>query len=317
MSGRLSAARWGMVALGALLAIFAMARFPWLETLAALLRANPAILCAALAVNLTSLVAKGWAWHLLLRRAAPHRWRVAQEANLVGAAVNNLSVSVVGEAARVEYVVAHGGVPLAATVASIVWARGVEALALALFMAAVPSLLELPPLLRQLQIGGGILIALVLGLAWSGRFFGLHRRLPERVRAALATWAGAGSAGQLLPPTLLGVFNWAAQWATYHLTLLAVHVPATLASSLTATIFTNLSGVLRLSPGNLGVTQAAMAISLLPFGVQPQQAVAAGFALQALQIIPVLALGLAIAGRRGLIAATARPETAQSLRRSA
>lgn len=313
MSARRSAMRWALIALGAALGVLAMLRFPWIGTVTALLRANPQILWAALAINLTSLIAKGWAWHLLLRRVAPNRWRVAQEANVVGAAVNNLSVSVVGEAARVEYMVGRGGVPMGTAVASVVWARAVEALGLALFMIVAPSFLKLPPILHSLQLGGGIVLASVLASALSGRWSGLNRRLPERVRAIFSTLTQIEPARQLLLPTLLGLFNWGAQWATYHLTLLALHVPTTLASSFTALIVTNLGGVFRVSPGNVGMTQAAMALGLLPFGVQPHEAVAAGLALQGIQILPVLALGLATAGRRGLAAATARPAHSRAL----
>src|SRR5205823_14938551 len=65
------------------------------------------------------------------------------------------------------------------------------------------------------------------------------------------------------------------QWATYHLVLRATHVPVSLAASFTALIAANLSGLLRPTPANVGVTQAALVVGLLPFGVAPEQAVAA------------------------------------------
>ena len=52
------------------------------------------------------------------------------------------------------------------------------------------------------------------------------------------------------------------------------------------------------SPANVGVTQAALVVGLLPFGVAPEQAVVAGLALQALQVLPVLFLGAMVTGWR-------------------
>src|SRR5439155_1147272 len=133
---------------GVALALKFFTGFPWQVTFAALLGADRWLLVVALAVNLSSLVAKGWGWHLILKPVAPHSWRVAQEANLVGAAVNDLSVAVAGEAARVHLIVQRGGVPAGAAVSSVVWTRVAEGLALALFLVMAPSVLQLEPWLR-------------------------------------------------------------------------------------------------------------------------------------------------------------------------
>src|SRR3989475_389833 len=66
----------------------------------------------------------------------------------------------------------------------------------------------------------------------------------------------------------------------------------------TALVATNLSGLLRPTPANVGVVQAALVVGLLPFGVAPEQAVAAGLALQGLQVLPVLLLGAMATGWR-------------------
>ena len=79
---------WLVALVGVGLALKFLTGFPWHVTFAALVDADRWLLLVALAVNLSSLVAKGWGWHLLLKPVAPHSWRVAQEANLVGAAVN-------------------------------------------------------------------------------------------------------------------------------------------------------------------------------------------------------------------------------------
>ncbi len=284
----------GLVGVG--LALKFLTGFPWNATFDALLDANWWLLAVAFVVNLVSLVAKGWAWHLLLKPVAPHRWRTAQEANLVGAAVNNLSVAVGGEAARVHMIVQRSGVPVGAAISSVVWTRVAEALGLAVFLVMAPSLLDLAPWLRALQAGAGLVLVVVLLLTWDRGLGWLVGGLPAAIRARVTGLAAMGSGGRLLLPTLLTLVNWGSQLATYHLTLRATGVHVTLAASFTALIATNLSGLLRPTPGNVGVMQAAMVVGLLPFGVAPEDSVAAGLALQGLQVVPVLALGAMVTG---------------------
>jgi uncharacterized membrane protein YbhN (UPF0104 family) len=287
---------WLLGFVGAGFALKFFTGFPWRVTLAALLEASPGLLAVAFVANLSSLVAKGWGWHLILNPVAPHRWRVAQEANLVGAAVNDLSVAVAGEAARVHVIAQRGGVPVAAAVSSVVWTRVAEALALALFLVMAPSVLALEPWLRAAQVGVGLSLVVVLLLAWARGWAWLADRLPAGLQSRLAVLRTMGRGGRLLWPTALGLYNWAAQWATYHLVLRATHVPVSLAASFTALIVANVSGLLRPTPANVGVTQAALVVGLLPFGVAPERAVAAGLALQGLQVLPVLFLGAMVTG---------------------
>ena len=299
----MSSARWrwvgwfvALVAVGLALKFFT--GFPWRVMFAAVLGANPWWLAVALVVNLSSLVAKGWGWHLILKPVAPHSWRAAQEANLVGAAVNDLSIAVAGEAARIHVIGQRAGVPLGVAASSVVWTRVAEALALAIFLVMAPSLLDLEPWLRALQVGVGLALVVVVLLAWARGWAWLADQLPAAVQARLEPLRTMGRGGRLLLPTLLGLYNWATQWATYHLVLRATGVPASLAASFTALIAANLSGILRPTPANVGVTQAALVVGLLPFGVAPEQAVAAGLVLQGLQVLPVLALGAMVTGWR-------------------
>src|SRR5439155_1531226 len=99
------------------------------------------------------------AWHLILKPAAPHSWRAAQEANLVGAAVNDLSVAVAGEVARVHLIARQAGVPVGTAVSSVVWTRVAEALALAVFLVMAPSVLQLEPWLRAPPVVVGLGLA--------------------------------------------------------------------------------------------------------------------------------------------------------------
>ena len=305
---------WGVATLAGLIAVSVLLfRFPWRHTLQTLAAVNVGLLATALLINLLSPLAKGWAWHLLLKPVAPNRWWVAEEANLVGTAVNSIAAGVSGEAARISLIMQRDAVPLRPAVLSVVWSRAVEALGLGMFLMLAPLALHLSRTLRGLQIAAGVALVAALALC---RFRGWQRliaRLPASLRAGAGELATMSWGGRLIGPTALALVSWAAEWSTYHLTLRAVHIPVSYAASFTALIAVNLGGLIRITPANVGVMQAAMVGALLPFGVDADQAVAGGLALQAIEVLPVLALAVAVAGWTGLASlttATAGPREA-------
>jgi uncharacterized membrane protein YbhN (UPF0104 family) len=292
---------WGGVAvIGLVAAVRLLLHFPWPETGSALVSMRLSLLATALLVNLFSPLAKGWAWHLLLRPVAPHRWRTAQEANLVGTAVNSVSVGVTGEAARVSLLATRSGAPAGTVALSVAWTRAVEGIGLALFLVSAPALLHLPPALRGVQLAaGGVLVTLIVA-ARLGRRGHWIDRLPGALQGPIGLIARMGMGRQLVAPVLLALANWVAQWMCYDLVLRAAGIHLPVVASLTALLAVNIGGLGRLTPGNLGVTQAAIVGALLPFGVSMEQGLAAGLALQAIQVLPVLGLAAGVVGVGGL-----------------
>jgi glycosyltransferase 2 family protein len=292
---------WGLILIAGLAAALRlMVRFPWPETGAALTAMHPLLLVAALAVNLLSPLAKGQAWHLLLRPVAPHRWRSAQEATLVGSAVNSISMGVTGDAARVTLMARREIVPVSTAVLSVAWTRVVEAMGLALFLVLAPSFMHVPAAVRGLQIGAATAVVSVFALSRFGRWARLIVRLPRVLRQPATLLARMSVGTRLAGPVVCALVNWLAQWATYDLVLRAAGLGLPVSASLTALLAVNIGGVGRLTPGNLGVTQAAMVGALLPYHVAAERAVAAGLALQAIQVLPVLCLAAALVGWTGL-----------------
>src|SRR5205823_12978272 len=167
-----------------------------------------------------------------------------------------------------------------------------------LFVVMVPSVLQLEQWLRGVQTAVGLVLVVVLLLAWGRGWVSLADRLPASLRSRLALLRTKEAGGRLLSPTAFALYNWAEQLATYHLVLRATHVPVSLAASFTALIVVNLGGLLRPTSANVGVTQAALVVGLLPFGVPPEQGVAAGLALQGLQVLSVLLRGAMATGWR-------------------
>jgi uncharacterized membrane protein YbhN (UPF0104 family) len=294
--------RWRLVILAVVtpIACVVLWRFPWVPAAESIARADLALLTLALLANLAAIFAKGWAWHLLLKPVAPHRFSSAQEANLVGAAINNISVSVVGEVERVRYLASAEALPAATVAVSVVWARAMEGAALALVLAAGSVFLDFHWGVRLAQAIAAAGILVLLGLAWIGRTKPPPARWPSQLRDLAASFGEIGSPRRLVGPLALGVVNWLGEWATLHLTLLAVHAHVGWGATLTALLAINVAGGARLLPANVGILQIALAAALLPMRVSSQHLLAAGFLFQFLQVMPVLLLALVVVVRRPL-----------------
>src|ERR1700674_5095356 len=112
MTGRVPRSVWWTAGIAtAIVACVLFFRLPWEHTPEILAGVTAGLLTTALLINLVSPFAKGWAWHLLLKPVAPNRWWVAQEANLIGTAVNSLAAGVAGEAARISLMMRRDAVP--------------------------------------------------------------------------------------------------------------------------------------------------------------------------------------------------------------
>jgi putative heme transporter len=286
--------RWWRWALGAAIVAAALRyaiRFPWARTWVALATADWSLLALACAANLLSLAAKAGSWHLLLRSHLPVRARTTQAATFAGAAVGSFSVAVSGEAMRLHLLSSRDGVAPADGARSIVASRLVEAAALGIGLAVFAAAPSGVSAWRLLAGGTGLTgVALVL----LGRLPWIRLRQPDGGPAR--GW----NPGGLVAPLGFAMAGWALQWATYHWSIAAMHVAVTPSASMLALLLANLGGALRLTPGNVGVVQGAVMMALRPGGVPASTAMAGGLALQAVQVVPVAAIGTVILGRRGL-----------------
>jgi uncharacterized membrane protein YbhN (UPF0104 family) len=274
--------------------------FPWARTFEALADADWLLLAAASGVNILSLAAKAGTWYILLSRLAPVSLATAQAATFVGAAVNSISISVSGEAARAQVAGSRDGVSFGAAAASLVATRLVEALGLIVFLGLAFVVLPPWPSARPL---GLLLIGLAAAVMLGYRLVPWHRvhsRALGRWHESFVRIAAVQGRRGMAAAVALAASSWLAQWFTYHWSISATHVAITPAVSLAALVMANIAGILRLTPGNIGVMQGSLILGLSAFHVPAANALAGGLALQAVEVLPVLAIGLAIVGRRGL-----------------
>ncbi len=284
--------RWWLWVLGALVLAGGLryaARFPWLDTWTTLADADWWLLAGAGGLNLLSLALKAWAWQLLLRPLAAIRFRTAQAVTFAGAAVNSIGIAMSGEATRVHLLARWDGVPPGAAMRSIAASRLAEAAALGVFLLGVAAGVTSGHGWRLL---GGAVVLLIGALA-------LFRWVPW-LRPNRDDGGAGWTPAQLGAPVAVNVASWGLQWATYHWSIAATGVAVTPGLSALALVLANVGGIFRLTPGNVGVVQGAVVLGLAPAHVPAAEAVAAGLALQAVQVLPVLAIGIALLGRHGL-----------------
>jgi uncharacterized membrane protein YbhN (UPF0104 family) len=282
----------------ALLGWFA-ARFPWAAALRSVEGASLPLLGAVAVANLLSLVAKGAGWQILLQRHARPQMADSVSATIIGAAVGSLGPSVAGEAARLRFIVGRGGVTLGGGLSTIVGARILEAVALLAVLSVAGMALPPSPYTASLRLAAPVLLALTAVVSQPRILRSMAHRLPPAAGSVLQRWAttlgGRGTAGAVL----LSGCNWFLQWAAYTGAGLAVSLPHARAIGFAALLLCNVGGAARLTPGNIGVLQASFALAAAPFGAGAAPALAASLVLQAAQVLPVIAAGLAILASTG------------------
>ncbi|HEU4680911.1 MAG TPA: lysylphosphatidylglycerol synthase transmembrane domain-containing protein [Gemmatimonadales bacterium] len=265
--------------------------FPWARSFDTLAGSDWRLLAAAGAATVLSMAFKAATWHLLLRPLAPSSFGTAQSATFVGAAVNSISVSVSGEAARAQLIATRTGISFGTAVASLVLTRIVETVALLIFLALALLAVPLWPGARNIGLalaGAAAVVILVFHLVpWS------------RWRGPVFSMVTPGSRGSLGGATALAVANWIAQWLGYHWCIAATHTATTAAVSLSTLVMANIAGIFRLTPGNIGVIQGSLILGMSAFAIPPASAMAAGLALQAVQVLPMLVIGVGILGMQG------------------
>jgi uncharacterized protein (TIRG00374 family) len=325
-------ARWGAVAVLVALAVVAARTVDWAATWQAIRRASPALLLAATLANFASLGVRGLRWWLFLRVAGSVRADLAVRGAFVASGLNNVIAANGGEAARVLFVARRGGLSTAPVLATLALDRLMDALSCVGLLALAPLVLPLPSALDRFRLPTTIALAvlapLVLVLVWRAR---RATTVAEAAGAALATRALAASADapleapasrwrrmqrtarayaarfgaamtglltgrRLVAALLLSLVSWLGQAATYHLVARSVGFPVTVAQSTAAMLVVNLSFLVQLTPGNVGVVQLLYALVMAAFGLPRTAAIGVAVLLQAVQIVPVTALAIGIAG---------------------
>ena len=288
--------------------VFAGTKVNWHQIGRGIRDASRPMLLAAALVNLASIVLKAIRWWVFLRPIGAKSPWLALRATFAGAGLNNVLVANGGEAARVVFVSRSAHITSAKVLATLALERLFELVGYVVLLSLAATLLDLPPSLERVKPFAIVALVLMAGLlVW------LLRR-PDVVETVAgpkpATWQGRlkqygsrfiGTIGEVsngprfIAALVLSVAAWGLQVETYQMTAQAAHFPMTMVSTIAALLAVNVGFLARITPGNVGVFQAAYAATAVAFGLDRNEAIAVAFLIQAQQIIPVTLLGISLA----------------------
>jgi glycosyltransferase 2 family protein len=265
----------------------------------------------AVGINFASIVVRSIAWKIVVDQAVlppPPRHRNVFAAFSVGLLANAALPGRVGELARVIVltrrmrrrpgtwatvvgtVFTHRLLDVVVAVALVVYV---------LYAARIPDWAR-PGLAIVIGVGVGLLLA---GLILSRR----HHRLDVEELGPVRRLLRMGRYGLTVlkrpAPALAALFfqllGWTAQLFAVWTVFRAFEIEGSVAAAALVLVLMNLVTVFPLWPGNVGLLQAAIALSLLTYGVGYGRGFAFGIGLQAIEVSVGVALGLLFLAREG------------------
>ncbi len=265
----------------------------------------------AVLLNLISIVVRSIAWEIVIDEAvAPPcpRRRDVFAAFSIGLLGNAALPGRVGEVARIVVLTRRmrGRPGLWATLTGTVFAHRlfdvVAASTLVIYVvyaAKIPQWAR-PALAIALGVGFGLLIASLIIARRTPRGdvddVGPVRRVLRLARYGLTVMKRPLPALAALFFQLLG---WGMQLLAVWTMFFAFEIDGTITMAALVLVIMNLVMVFPLWPGNIGLVQAAIALSLLPYGVGYARGFAYGIGLQAVEVSVGVALGFIFLAREG------------------
>jgi len=312
-------ARHGRLALTLRIAAFALIigfgawwlrRLNWPDLWHSLAKADLRWLALAAGVNLVVIAIAARRWLELLRpMSRGARWRDAFSAQVVGLAFSTIVPARGGELARLRWLHRRSDLSQVAILGSI----GLDSV---LNVAGLVAILGVLPLFGKIPQWMHMAVALTLAVFTLGLILLLLLRPPrraelagttpvvrtpgvlDRIREGLGAMRSPAALGRSLAASLVA---WTLEVAVTRFALRACGIVLPLSVSLVVLAGVNLMlAVPIFAPGNFGTLEIGAVLSLLSFGVAREQALAFAVCYHLLQVVPVAAIGFALAGREGI-----------------
>jgi uncharacterized protein (TIRG00374 family) len=302
----------GLTAIAAF-AAWSLRMVQWNELWSAVRAADPRWLGLAAALNLLVIGVGAMRWLALLRPLSRRAsLRDAFEATAVGLAVSAVVPARGGEVARMRWLHRRTGLSQAVVAGSIALDQVLNVAGLIVCLAALPLLGGLPDWIRPAAVATIALfgLALVALLVIRPRLAGRHDA-PDPARATglrgVLDRIGQGLAPMRNPRALVraliaSLIAWILEVVVTNLSFRAVGISLPFSASVVVLVAVNLMMAFPISPpGNIGTIEIGATLALIGFGVAKERALAFALCYHALQLLPIGALGLTIAGGRRLL----------------
>jgi len=295
---------WRGPSLDLLRSAFTLVRWEWIA--------------AAIALNLLSVAVRALAWRTVIRQAMPPphpRLRAIFSAFCVGLLANAVLPGRIGELARVAVLARRTRARRGAwvTLAGTVFSHRVFDLAAALVLVAwvlwvgsVPAW-AVTSLTIVIVAGVSLLVLGVLGARNPER--GIRQELGAVRRLVSLARNGLGVMRAPVPAAVAILFQcagWGLQLLAVYAAMRAFNIEEPLVAAGLVLVMMNVAMIFPLWPGNVGLVQAAVALSLLSYGIDYAHGFAFGIGVQAIEASVGIGLGLLFAAREGLTLGTLR-----------
>ncbi|MDB4954955.1 MAG: hypothetical protein JWO36_2524 [Myxococcales bacterium] len=258
----------------------------------------PIVLAAA--IHFAALGCKATCWHIVL--APRHRvptvrlWRYT----IVSMAASALAPVRAGEALRVWALKQRDGVPVADSVATAVCEKMLDGAAMFALVVAIPWLVpEVPHSVNLAAVVGSVLVAAVLvALALAVRRVTMRAEPPRSWFArCLAGMHVLRSPQRVARSFAILLAGWLIDLAMVELVLIAVGMPVSPAGALVVLLTINLAILVPATPAQVGIHEAGAIVGLSILHVPAEPALTFALIYHALQVLPLIAVGLALEWR--------------------
>jgi glycosyltransferase 2 family protein len=284
----------------------------------ALLEVHPGLLAIGLIIQLIVIWIKSIRWAIAIRAATDRPVCRALSASIIGFAGNVLLPARLGELLRIRVIDKHNQIGWSVALTTVGLTQLFDLLILVGYFLMVSIWATRLLTTHRWEIGLlGIVIALTLGslvaLQRKAPFFHavllpIHRKLPDVLKGYLTRYTELfvqglsvlGKSWLLGGLLLLTITVWGLETASTYWMLQAFHIEATLFMAATLVVILNLSFVLPITPGNIGVTQAISVFLLGTFGVTPASALAYSIAAPGAIQLLIVSLGMMCLYREGI-----------------
>ncbi|HEX9415191.1 MAG TPA: lysylphosphatidylglycerol synthase transmembrane domain-containing protein [Gaiellaceae bacterium] len=280
----------------------------------------------AIGFNLLSIVVRSLSWQTVISQAMPPprpRFPLVFSAFCVGLFANAVLPGRIGELARVA-VLTRKTSPRTGT-----WATLVGTVFAHRVFDLIPAVLLIVYVLVTAKIPDWAITSLIAVVAVGSALFMLalasarrhHRSVLEEAgtlkRVVEMARQGLGVMHAPLPALLACMFQclgWLCQFFAVYTAMRAFHIHAPLPAAGLVLVLMNVATIFPLWPGNIGLTQAAIALPLVQYGVAYARGFAFGIGLQAIEASVGVGVGLIFLGREGLSFAMLRrmPEVTEA-----
>jgi len=276
------------VAAMVLVVILALSRsVSWARLMTVIAAAHPGLLMLATLSTLCCTAIKGVRFWVLLRYHGRPMLSDVVQATFAGIGLNAVLVANAGEVARVTLLARSTRLPAMAIIGTLAVDKVAE---IGAFLCVILLTFGLLPQQALAFPKSTALIGLTLACV-AGVALLLTSRVVERVRASVVAARGQLRSKAFGAAFLLALSSWGGQVITYAVAALAVNVLVPLAATVAALVLVNLGGVIRSTPGNVGVFQVMYALGVASFGVGRTEAIAVAILIQAIQLLSAVGAG--------------------------